>query len=442
MRLKTLMTLLLFAGTPGIAHGSALDFFGFGARGMAMGNAHVGVANDASANHYNPAGLAWAEDIRIDVHYTHTLTSLRINNADLDVDENSGLMAGVVVPGDLGPVRFAFGLGLYLPNARLSRIRALPEFQPRFVYLDNRTQHLAIAANLAFQPIESLTIGGGLHFLTDTGGQVQVTGTLYPEPERGELVTAADVDFETARFPAAGITYAPRDDLQFGLAYRGEMKVTLDLGARVLGEIRELLGSQALEGEVFVSSYNTNFFSPHQVFAGVAWWPIPQTLLALDIGWLHWSAFPTPTADVFLNFDLPPFDTEGLIPETTPPSDPGFHDVYSIRFGVEHQLDLGPSASLILRGGYSFEPSPAPTQRGRTNYVDTDKHMVSAGLSTRLFVNPKGGEHPLQIDLAVQHIFFPTTTTEKDNPADPIGDYSADGNIWSFTASARFLFPW
>jgi len=409
---------------------------------MAMGNAQTAVAEDVSANHYNPAGLALAESIRIDAGYLHTLTRLRLNGQDLEVDENPGIQAGLVIPGTLGSLKLAFGLGFHLPNSRLSRIRALPENQPRFVLQDNRTQHVSIAANLAVQLFDKWTLGAGLTFLTDTTGRVGIAGTLTPNPDEGDLANTVDVTFQTARFPSVGLTWQPTETLRMGLTWRSEMAVTLDIGADIEAEIVDLLGPRPLAGTVSVSSFNTNFFTPHQVFLGIAHRPTQDTLLSLDVGWMHWSAFPTPTAAVTLDFALETYDTEGLIPAPTLPSAPGFHDTWVVRAGWEQEWSLGSFANVALRGGYGFEPSPAPDQPGITNYVDMDRHILSAGISGGFFEHPTTGERPVQLDLAVQCTLHARRDYSKESAADPVGDYIADGEIWALMATTRFLFPW
>jgi long-subunit fatty acid transport protein len=64
----------------GIVFGGAFDNTGIGLQGMSMGNALTGIADDASAVHYNPAGLA--------LHENHTwlaeaYSSITSSNVDL-----------------------------------------------------------------------------------------------------------------------------------------------------------------------------------------------------------------------------------------------------------------------------------------------------------------------------------------------------------------------
>ncbi len=441
MKWALAICLMLTLAQP-LATASVLDTFGFGARGMAMGSAHTAIPSDSSANYYNPGALTLHEDVQIDLGYLRTASSLRMNGEDLHVDESHGSMIGLVVPGQIGSTRLALGLSFYMPDARISRVRALPETQPRFVTLDNRGQHVEILANLAVRPLPSLSIGGGLAFLTSTRGQVTIEGDLTTVPEEGRLHTAVDVDFETARFPMAGIHWTPRADWAFGARYRGESQVKLDLNALVNAKITGLLGNEPLDGIMDVTSFNTNFFAPQQVTVGAGWWTTPNLLFALDISWLDWSNFPTPTADVSIDFQVDPLETDALLPAPSSPKAPGFQDTYSIRSGMEYSLDVHRLVDLKLRAGYGYEPSPAPEQKGPTNYIDNDKHLVTTGVGVGLFSNPKGGKRPVQLDVTGQTLILPSRKHIKSNPADQVGDIQSQGEIWTLCVNARFLFPW
>jgi long-chain fatty acid transport protein len=63
-----------------------------------------------------------------------------------------------------------------------------------------------------------------------------------------------------------------------------------------------------------------------------------------------------------------------------------------------------PAARLLVRGGYFYDPSPVPGQTGVTNYLDTDRHVVSASpgvvvLRAGNYVLPL----PIHIDMAFQY---------------------------------------
>ena len=180
-------TLLLAAST---AHANPVDSFGFGARAPAMANAVAASSDDASANYYNPAGLVRGSDLRLDVAYRAAVPHLKINGRDLGLDDSRGLAVGIAAPGRIGPVRFAFGVSLWLPDQRLTRVRSISFDQPRFVYYDNRQQRLVLSANLAVQIVRGLYVGAGFTFMSRTTGTVYLKGNIaVGNPDESALVT-------------------------------------------------------------------------------------------------------------------------------------------------------------------------------------------------------------------------------------------------------------
>ena len=91
---------------------------------------------------------------------------LYVNGSNSGVDPVKGLVGGVVVPGRLFRVPFAFGAALFLPDDFLSRVVCLARRTSRGGELyDNRNQLLYVAANLAVSPFSWLQIGGGISFM-------------------------------------------------------------------------------------------------------------------------------------------------------------------------------------------------------------------------------------------------------------------------------------
>src|SRR5579883_1769880 len=150
--LLLILPILLFLFSPP-ARANPLDAFGFGSRGAAMGGAMAADARDFSANYYNPAGLALAHGFEMSIGYMTVQHQLHMNGQDNNVDPVRGLVAGAVVPGRLFGVPFAIGVGLHMPDDRLTRVRALPQSQPRWELYDNRNQRLFIDVDGAISPL-------------------------------------------------------------------------------------------------------------------------------------------------------------------------------------------------------------------------------------------------------------------------------------------------
>ena len=123
-----------------------------------------------------------------------------------------------------------------------------------------------------------------------------------------------------------------------------------------------------------------------------------------------------------------------------PPADPDFHDIIVPRLGVEYTALESAYVGLLARAGYFYEASPAPDQPGATNYIDADKHAFSAGFGVRL-TDPSGVfPKPIELDVAGQLVHVVERTYQKDDPADPVGDYIAGGRVLTFAATLSFRF--
>jgi long-chain fatty acid transport protein len=304
---------------------------------------------------------------------------------------------------------------------------------------DNRPQRLFINVNLAVQPLPWLHIGAGINFLTHTRGTVNLEGLIFiDEVARSTLPTSVAVDFITVRYPSAGLLFTPNDSWSLGLSFRDQVSVELNLGAKVAGAL--VLSGAQLPGSFELTSLNHNLFSPRQLWLGGTWRPHHSLLLSLDLGWLQWSNFPSPTAKVTLDLDIDQFPSDGLLPPPITVLDPNFHDIAAARLAAEFTLAVGSAGELMFRAGYGFEPSPAPDQRGGTNYVDAAKHALAAGVGLTIDGWSSYVDAPLSIDVAAQWILLAEREYLKDSPADVVGDFSADGRLLSLAATVRWRF--
>lgn len=435
---------LAAAAVPAAAPANPLDAFGFGARGIGMGGAVTATVRDVSANYYNPAGLAASDHLRLDLGYAYTAPSLTLNDEDLDVDRASGFQGGFLLPGRLFGRRVAFSTGIYLPDDRITRLRALRQSQPRFELYDNRPQRLVITSSVAVEIIENLFVGAGVTYLSNTHGKLDVKGTVHAtDVTHTRLLSAVDVDLEAVRYPSFGLMWRPGAHWRFGLAEREQFSLDLDLDVLVHGQIVTGPDDTVLvpDGRFFLNSVNSNLFSPRQVVAGAAY-ESQRFLLAVDLAWLQWSHFPASTATIELDLDVQPLDFSFPIPDK--PKKPGFHDIVVPRIGGELTLLDEEQLGLVARAGGFYEPSPAPDQPGVTNYVDCDKIGGGVGLGLRL-----GAQHPVRgaiwpgpvtIDAAFQYIGLLSREYHKDDPADGVGDYVADGRFLSGAVTLGVLF--
>lgn len=424
------------------ARANPVDAFGFGSRGPAMGNAATAASEDASANVYNPAGLVVGRDLRIELGYRYAQPILKMNGRDTGVDASRGFNVALAAPASIGPFRFAFGMALWLPDQRLTRVRSLPFAQPRFVYYDNRMQRLFLAANLAIQIVPHLYVGAGLVFMSRTQGTLSLQGNVaVSDPDESALVTSINVDLVAVRYWQAGIRWDALPYLTLAFMFRQEFTLQLDQSFRIDGSIGNPGITPIVPSGYFAArSISDDLFEPWQLTFGAAIRPTKHILVTFDLLYARWSDFPTPGSQLTLSLDIGQFNSMVHLPppRTYPPSQ--FRDIVSPRVGVEWRVHDGPKLGVDARAGYSYEPTPVPDQIGESNLVDNDKHTFAIGAGVE-FKNLKPIlARPLAIDAHFAATYLPTRVTRKMDPLDPIGDYLSNGVVLQIGLMLRSRF--
>jgi long-chain fatty acid transport protein len=413
------------------AAANPLGTYGFGSRETALGGAVTADTSAASAVFYNPAGLALARKLELSVGYLRVDQRLQINGKDNAVDPVRGLNFGVVAPGTVAGVPFAFGLAVHLPDERISRVRTLRQDIPRWELYDNRAQILFIATTLAVRPAPWLAVGGGVAFLSSTRGDFGISGTAsLKEPYDSQLRHQVDADLTTVRIPLLGVRFEPDERVSVGLSYRGESKLDLQLDADIDGQVDPGIGNLRVPVTYALSSKSFDAFHPRQVSLGSSVKLTPALRVNLDFVWTQWSAYQSATSRSTADLEV---DLQGLplaIPPDPKPTvvrDPGFHDRVAPRLGVEALVLRRASLEVPLRGGYVYERSPVPPQTGTTNFVDSDRHTIAAGVGLLLRPGLSFFQGEVAIDLHGALMLLPERLTTKKNPADFVGDFRQRG---------------
>jgi hypothetical protein len=441
--LKRAFAILALMLVPSTALANPLDTFGFGSRETAMGGAMSADVKGWTASYYNPANLARSRALEIGFGYFRASHHLEINGNDTGVDPVKGFNGGLVAPGTLFQIPFAFGLAVHLPDDRISRVRALRQEQPRWELYDNRNQRLWLSASLAIQPFEWLWIGGGLSFMSSTRGRLDIGGRANVfQPDSSLLRHEVDADLTAIRYPQLGLRVQPTDRLALAAAYRGEFQLGLDLTAHLNGDISGI--TTALYD---LHTVSVNNFLPQQVVLGAAYDFTKDFKATFDATWIQWSAYVAPVAQLDVVLDIPP--PAGGWPSTIqPPQAPAPTRVEPLRMkdrivprvGVEWRALSFEKVDGFVRGGYELALSPIEAQTGLTNYVDRDRHTGSLGIGSTLRNLADELPGALMIDAHLQWSELVTETTLKDSPADYVGDYSAGGRIINVGITTTFAF--
>jgi long-chain fatty acid transport protein len=426
---------------PSAAAANPVDLFGFGARAQGMGGAMTAGTDDAGANYYNPARLAGTDDIRIDVGYQMALPQLAVDGHDQHVDASRGTALGIAVPGRLAGARLAIGAGLFLPDQQITRTRTLPSGQPRWSLYDNRPQRLFLAANIAIALPGRVSIGAGISYMSSTKGDVALDGVVgFPDATTSQLDLAMNVDLETIRYPQAGVSWDATPWLTVAATYRGGFKLVLDQTFDITGDIGTP-GFDPLvdDGFLHLRSVAQDLFQPATVTAAARARITPRLAVAFDLGWQRWSVYENPAARIDIALDIGDFQDLVNIPPQEALPDPHFHDIAVPRLGFEWLAAEG-RRRWMVRGGYIHEPSPTPPQFGTTNYIDNDKHTLSAGATIEL--PGIGGVilRPVSFDVSLMATFLAEREHHKVSAVDPVGDYRSGGRVLAGGLSSRWRF--
>lgn len=458
---------VLLAGLAGLAGLAALlaapaaraneaDTYGLGSRATAMAGAVAADATDFSANYYNPAALAGARGPSLSIGYVYAFNHLSMNGQDNHVADVHGIVGGLALPGTILGVPIAFGVAVYMPDAGISRIKALRQETPRWALYDERASIIFLSANLAVRPVRWLEIGGGLSFLASTRGHFEITGTAdVLHPYDSQLRHEVDADLASVRYPQVGVRVLLGDIGSIGLVYRGQTKIQLDLTAHLQGNV-DFAG---ITVPLFydLSSRTANAFLPQQVVLGFSYTRIPRLKVNTDLTFVNWAAYESPTSITTsdLRVDLPPGVPISLPPNPKPVTiiPPGFKNRLVPRIGVEYVIPVAGGYRTVrgdtgdrrlfeipIRAGYVYEKSPVPPQTGLTNFADADRHTISWGAGFTL--NAPGAVLPgsITLDAHGQYSILPERVIRKDNPADFVGSYRARGSMLGLGATLTAVF--
>jgi long-chain fatty acid transport protein len=423
------------------------DTYGIGARSTALGGAVTAGATDFSAGYYNPAGLARSSGTELSLGYKFAAHRLKLGGQDSRLDPVRALVGGVVARGAVADVPVAVGVTAQIATERLSRIRTRRAEEPRWLLYDDRPHLLYLSLSAAVRPFAWASLGAGIAMLSSTQGSFTVTGTVVQPDDGGasqndsQLRHEVDVDLTSRRYPLLGVALMPADELSVAVVYRGQATVAFDMAGQLQGDVQTAAFTVPAAYEVL--SRSTSEFVPRQVAVGVHAEPLSRLSLELDVVYVNWGAYQSPFSrtDSQLTFEAPA-DLLGLPADTgtSPPPDPQFEDRLVPRIGVEYVAQPAQVLAVPIRLGYAFEKSPVPAQTGRSNLVDNDRHVVALG-SGFVWQDPARwlpGE--LRFDLFGQWTRLPTRVTLKASPADFVGDYRAEGDIFAVGADVSLGF--
>lgn len=394
LTLGVLSLLLLIAVTAG---GQAQEevligkFFGLGARAMGMGGAFLAVADDYSALHWNPAGLAQIHRIEIFGSLSHdrsknsaTYYGFRTTDSQAKTRLN-GLGLTYPVPTERGSLVLGFGYnrlssfdGLLTVSANLSPSEQIDAWETEWGGLGT----WSIGGALDVSP--SLSLGAAVNFWRgkDTYTWDYVNSNPQDPYQYYRYLDTIDTDYSGIGLKFGGLLHAG-ENVALGLTLTSPITFTVkEYWTQDTDTL--LFGSPVIyydEGE-----FEYEITTPYRFGLGGAV-TFRHLRLAADVEYVDW------TQTEYKN----PF----WMARDNWIFNRSYREVYTYRLGAEYAI---PKSDVTLRAGYYHDPLPYTASQ-----IRQDRDYVTLG--TGLLV-----DNMFKIDVALVHGLWKKTAdkvTEK-----------------------------
>lgn len=445
-----LIALAYFLHQPVSVEAQALRFQPQGVSAAGQGNAFAAQANDASAIHYNPAGLTQVDGFQ-SIFGTNAVGGSVKFNGPTGVDTRGDLGGIISFPppshfylsanlGALGAPwlsSLTFGFGLTSPFGLNTRYPIDAPFNTAAT--SAQLPMLAIKPTIAYKVSAHLSLGVSADIYTFASflGEGHVE---QKQVSAGGLGIPAGASIElNGSGTGAGVTvsalYAPlinsegKPTLSIGLVYRSQAVVPLS-------------GSLLVNGAK-IADASTNLVLPQMVTGAIAVWPVrtreQEWKVEVDVEYVGWSSN--------RNLDV------RLSNGATIPQPQQWENVPVIAVGTEYKW-LSPgwmqNWDVAVRSGYTRTVNPVPDLTFNPATISLSAHTVSLGAGVLCtgsgrFVGliPCSGESALWpkgigLDVAYQEWFYESRTLSGNLNPTVDGRYQASIHLGNF--SFKFLF--
>ncbi len=368
-----------------------------GARAMGFAGAYVAQAADPSAIFYNAGGVGFLKGKQLYIAGTFAGLSTDFTGegpfppaGTLESSANGlGMLPAIYYSQQVSDA-MVIGLGLSRPFATRSEWELPDEFTGRYICLDCRIQSWSINPTIAYRLADRLSIGGGIDIRFS---DFKLSRRLIADPNPFPVPTdVAELTLESSTDTAIGFNLGllamPSENLSIGLSYRHQVTVEHTAQADF---VQVLTGNNELDQAVAIAlpgsqPATVGFTYPGSFAAGIAlrrgYWTVEA-----DFQWMLWSKFDA----VSINYvNVPAFDT--VLPQE-------YEDTWRGAIGVEYLI----GDDWEVRGGYSYDHSPAPTETISPFIHDADRHTFNAGGSWKY--------EKLRLDFNLRYVLFGASST-------------------------------
>ncbi len=438
-KIQFTMFILIFLSIGSMLFAGGFSLTGVGSRATAMGGAFRGLADDASAMYWNPAGLGFVDGMTVDVGGTFIMPSGTWNSAgtqytaipgfsskEYEAEKSLRSFPSAFITMAKNP-KLKYGLGVFVPyglgttwdvyklptststTGPLTYAAGFPENE-----LKSSIAVVDIHPTVAYQIMPNLSAGLGLSVMYTTIelGKISFNpllgATAYLQP------ISSDMSGDGIGYGAnMGLVYKPTECLSLGLSGKLPTTVALEGEAEIyLWKPQPIVASAVKVGGK--SDITTDLTLPSDIGLGVSYKVKPNWVVNLDYTYTMWSAveevkvkMKTPANVLGTTESVVAFDWE---------------DTNRISLGTEYLM-----CGNALRAGFFMDESPIPEETQTPTLSD---------INTKYSMNLGWGRSfgKFTVDANVQYIMFPereikATDQTATNMAGVYNTTSMSGNI-------------
>jgi long-chain fatty acid transport protein len=358
---------------------NGLNLNSLGTKALTMGGAFVGLADDFSAIFWNPAGIAQFKQKYFGFYGADIIPSgtyLFSIGPEILVDtktQTQHYLAGLAAYYQPIAENVVAGIGFYTPSSLGAKWDGndfkSSTFQKPYRW-ESKVGMFTIAPVLAFKVSELISFGASLNINYGVFGIKTHAGDKEMDVDLGQY----DENLSGWGVGATlGLLFKPNEKFSIGATVKtpSSIRFSGDVEISNISFLGMMPGSPLYGADIpIMTTVDRDVTWPWWVALGLAIAPIPNLTLTGDLQWTQWS-----TIDV-MESTYGDFFWSFVVGAERPMH---WDDVLQIRLGAEYRCK-----SFCFRGGYYWDPSPAPDRTMNVLLPSFDYHVLTAGIGYSL----------------------------------------------------------
>lgn len=367
---------LIFAiSTSAFANGLSLN--SIGTKALGMGGAFVGLANDGTAIHWNPAGLA-GQASSLSISYTGIMPSATYKmdytpygGRNIDATSESQLHHVPALFVNYSMDKWAFGLGVYVPAGLGIEWNPQDFYGPGAAGTEMMSQIgvISISPTVAYQVTDKFSLGLAVNIFY---GMFDMKQPVEGAFQFDESSTGTGVGF------TIGAKYDFSETFSAGATFKTSTKVAMSGDATntlfpILPTIPPNVHPDYPNGLApgpKESSFSRDVTWPMWIAGGIAYKPTCCLTLAFDVQYSQWSELDKLVAtydDAYWDAAMKSSGNDELHLD--------WEDAVQIRVGGEYMA----TKEVAVRLGYYYDPAPAPDETLNVLFPSSTNHVATGG---------------------------------------------------------------